>query len=76
MKKREPLRRSFAHLPQRLKSLFWEHRFARLTWEADSELIISRILAAGDWETPYAGYGGPWATKHCGPGLCAAAVRD
>jgi hypothetical protein len=30
--------------------LFGDHDFARLTWEADADLIIGRILAAGDWE--------------------------
>ena len=37
-------------LSRRLRSLFWDHDFAELTWEADSDLIIGRILAAGDWE--------------------------
>jgi hypothetical protein len=38
-----------SRLPQRLRPLFWDHRFARLTWEADADLITSRILAVGDW---------------------------
>ena len=38
-------------LSKRLRSLFWDHDFGQLTWEADSELIIGRILAAGDWES-------------------------
>jgi hypothetical protein len=38
-------------LPQRLKPLFWDHHFARLTWDADADLITSRILAAGDWDS-------------------------
>jgi hypothetical protein len=37
-------------LSKRLRPLFWDHDFGQLTWEADSELIIGRILAAGDWE--------------------------
>ena len=37
-------------LPRRLRPLFWDHDFARLTWEADAGLVIGRILAAGDWE--------------------------
>jgi hypothetical protein len=37
-------------LPRRLRPLFWDHDFARLTWEADADLIVGRILAAGDWE--------------------------
>ena len=37
-------------LSRRLRPLFWDHDFGRLTWKADSDLIIGRILAAGDWE--------------------------
>jgi hypothetical protein len=37
-------------LPQHLRPLFWDHDFARLTWEDDADLLIGRILAAGDWE--------------------------
>jgi hypothetical protein len=37
-------------LPRRLRVLFWDYDFGRLTWEADADLIIGRILAAGDWE--------------------------
>jgi hypothetical protein len=51
MKKREPRGRTPEHLPHRLKPLFWDHRFARLTWETDSDLITSRVLAAGDWDS-------------------------
>lgn len=36
--------------PRSLRPLFWDHDFARLTWEADAELVIGRILAAGDWQ--------------------------
>jgi hypothetical protein len=49
MKKREVDDRSAGRLPNQLKPLFWDHRFARLTFETDSDLITSRILAAGDW---------------------------
>ncbi len=51
MKKRDLRAPSSARLRQRLKPLFWDHRFARLTWDADSELIIGRILAVGDWDS-------------------------
>jgi hypothetical protein len=37
-------------LPRRLRPLFWDHDFARLTWEADTDLIIGRVLTTGDWE--------------------------
>jgi hypothetical protein len=50
MKKRGPRGRMSGPLPQRLKPLFWDDHFARLTWEADADLIKSRILAAGDWD--------------------------
>jgi hypothetical protein len=49
MKKRKRPVKMSGHLPQHLKPMFWDHQFARLTWEADSDLISSRILAAGDW---------------------------
>jgi hypothetical protein len=38
-------------LPRRLRPLFWDYEFAKLTWKADSDLIIGRILAVGDWES-------------------------
>jgi uncharacterized protein DUF6922 len=34
-------------LPRRLRPLFWDYRFATLTWEDDRELVISRVLSAG-----------------------------
>ncbi|HJT77654.1 MAG TPA: hypothetical protein VJ739_10680 [Gemmataceae bacterium] len=37
-------------LPQRLRPLFWDHDFGRLTWENDVDLLIGRILGAGDWD--------------------------
>lgn len=39
-----------SRLSRRLQPLFWDHDFARLSWEADSDLIVGRILTAGDWE--------------------------
>src|ERR1700722_10017515 len=38
-------------LPARLRPLFWDHHFSRLTWAADADLIISRVLVSGDWES-------------------------
>jgi hypothetical protein len=38
-------------LPCRLRPLFWDHDFARLSWDADRDLIIGRILAVGDWDS-------------------------
>jgi hypothetical protein len=37
-------------LPRRLRPLFWDHDFTRLRWGADTDLIVGRILGAGDWE--------------------------
>ena len=37
-------------LPRSLRPLFWDYDFARLTWNADRDLIIARILAAGNWD--------------------------
>lgn len=39
-----------AALPKDLKPLFWEYDFRQLSWEADSDLITSRVLASGDWK--------------------------
>ena len=36
-------------LPKNLRPLFWDYDFAQLTWNADRDLIISRILASGTW---------------------------
>ena len=36
-------------LPGRVRSLFWEYDADALSWDADRDLIIRRVLAAGDW---------------------------
>lgn len=38
-------------LPRRLRPLFWDHHFARLSWKADKDLIIERVLTVGDWDS-------------------------
>jgi len=38
-------------LPQRLLPFFWEFDFGQLTWKTDADLIIGRILTAGDWQS-------------------------
>jgi hypothetical protein len=38
-------------LPRSMKPLFWEYDFARLTWDADRDLIVGRILSAGNWDS-------------------------
>jgi hypothetical protein len=37
-------------LPARVRRLFWDYEPSRLTWQRDRDLIILRILTAGDWE--------------------------
>jgi hypothetical protein len=37
-------------LPQSLQAFFWDFRFDQLTWEADRELVIRRLMAHGSWE--------------------------
>lgn len=44
-------KRAKTALPRWLKPLFWDHDFARLTWRADQDLIIGRILAVGNWDS-------------------------
>jgi uncharacterized protein DUF6922 len=39
-----------AVLPDSLRPLFWEHDFEALTWEADRDLIMARVLASGGWD--------------------------
>jgi hypothetical protein len=38
-------------LPRNIRTLFWEYDSARLTWAADRDLIIGRILAVGNWDS-------------------------
>jgi hypothetical protein len=41
--------RSPGGLPAELRPLFWDHKFARLTWDKDRDLIVGRVLAEGAW---------------------------
>jgi hypothetical protein len=75
-------RRTFGRLPQRLRPLFWDHRFARLTWEADADLIAGRILAVGDWTAVRwlrRSLGDDalrtWLERRCGAGLSPRQLR-
>src|SRR5581483_5864290 len=38
-------------LPLWLRTLFWDYDFNRLTWQTDTDLIIGRVLAAGNWKS-------------------------
>ncbi len=44
-------RRASGKLPVRLRALFWDYEFAGLSWKSDSDLIIGRVLATGDWDS-------------------------
>lgn len=45
-------------IPKRLHDLFWDYDAAQLDWRADRDLIISRIVASGDWDSV------SWLIKH------------
>jgi hypothetical protein len=49
-----------------LRPLFWDYDFARLTWKADDDPIVGRILAAGNWDAVR------WLRRRLG----TAALRD
>ena len=53
-------------LPSRLRPLFWDYNFARLTWRADADFITGRIMAVGDWDSVR------WLRRRLGD----AALRD
>ena len=36
-------------IPPALRRLFWEYDFDALRWEKDRDLVISRVLAFGNW---------------------------
>ena len=38
-------------LPPRLRPLFWDYQFSKLSWDEDRDLVIARVLSAGDWES-------------------------
>jgi hypothetical protein len=37
-------------LPKRLRPLFWDHTFSRISFANDKDLIIRRILSVGSWD--------------------------
>lgn len=37
-------------LPKNLRILFPDYDFEELEWESDRDLVISRVLAKGDWD--------------------------
>ncbi len=60
MEPRKKPRRRVRGLPRRLRDLFWEYDFHALTWKTDRDLIIGRVLAAGDWPSVR------WLRRHLG----------
>lgn len=48
MRRLTPIRT--AKIPRFLKPLFWDCVFSELSWPADRDFVISRILASGDWQ--------------------------
>ncbi|MDE2751905.1 MAG: helix-turn-helix transcriptional regulator [Gemmatimonadota bacterium] len=38
-------------LPESMRDLFWDHPFEDLSWPADRDFVIARILGAGDWDS-------------------------
>jgi hypothetical protein len=69
-------------LPHSLRAFFWDHHFDRLTWEADRELVIRRLLTDGSWEaiTWLRGKLGDaelrkWLIEHQGRGLSPRQLR-
>jgi len=39
------------YLAEELRPLFWDYNIQRLRWDKDRDLIISRILSHGDWQS-------------------------
>ena len=37
-------------LPEALRPLFWDVDFSALDWDTDRDLIVRRILQAGNWQ--------------------------
>lgn len=69
-------------LPAPVQALFWDVASHSLRWDQDRELIMSRILASGPWETVRwlrAEAGDEairgWIEKHEGKGLSPPQLR-
>jgi hypothetical protein len=57
-------------LPKRLRPLFWEYDFGRLSVERHQHLIIGRILSRGGWEDL------KWLRKRLGDDALRAWIID
>jgi hypothetical protein len=69
-------------LPKQLEEFFWDHNFDSLSWVKDQELIVSRILSAGDfgaisWLRSRLGDDGlrTWIRRRQGRGLDSRKLR-
>jgi hypothetical protein len=69
-------------LPETLRPFFWDYDFGRLNWHEDRDLIVSRVLASGDWEavrwlrTAMGDYAlRDWIEAHHGRGLSPQRLR-
>ncbi|MCC7352282.1 MAG: hypothetical protein IT330_00890 [Anaerolineae bacterium] len=69
-------------LPAQLQPLFWDYDCHALTWDEDRDLVIARVLAAGDWDavTWLRGRAGDpllrqWLQERRGGGLSARRLR-
>jgi hypothetical protein len=51
MKKLQHADMARSKLPRTLRPYFWDYDFSRLSWAADRDLIIGRILAVGNWDS-------------------------
>jgi hypothetical protein len=43
-------KRKARRLPAKLRELFWDYDFAKLSWKHDFDLVVSRILSSGTWD--------------------------
>ncbi len=47
-------------MPSWLSAYFWDYSFGELSWEADRDLIIRRLLTEGSWDAV------TWLRQHLG----------
>ena len=74
--------RTRVKLPSHVLDLFWEYPKRSLSWQEDSDLIISKILESGGWDSAKwliatAGYAWlkSWMLRRGGAGLDAKRLR-
>jgi len=69
-------------LPAFLRPILWEYEFADMSWEADRDTIVFKILSSGDWNAVRwlrsergAGQLRQWLLATRGRGLDPARIR-